>query len=178
MEIFLIENTMLKTAHKDKCYEEVEKCFSENGKFVVDQCPYLNAVLLENFRFRPVVDTLPHLCIENTELEGYLIKKGSVVIASLTAVMYNPQNFPEPESFKPERFLADGKYQKNPLVCPFSVGLRSCLGKRLAEIEYFTFAAQIIHKFKISSNEPIDLEPVLNNFLLTPPETKLVFTHR
>lgn len=178
MEYFLIENTILKTAHKDKCYEETEKCFSENGKFVVDQCPYLNAVLLENFRFRPVTDTLPHLCIGNTELEGYLIKKGSVVIASLTAVMYNPQNFPEPESFKPERFLADGKFQKNPLVCPFSVGLRSCLGKRLAEIEYFTFAAQIIHKFKISSNEPIDLEPVSNNFLLTPPETKLVFTRR
>ena len=178
MKHFLIENTMLKIAHKDKCYDEVEKCYSENGKFIVEQCPYLNAVLLENFRFRPVGDTLPHLCIENTDLEGYLIKKGSIVIASLTAVMLNPKDFPEPELFKPERFLTDGKFQKNQLVCPFSVGLRNCLGKRLAEIEYFTFAAQIIHKFKISSNEPIDLEPISNNFLLTPPETKLVFTHR
>ena len=100
------------------------------------------------------------------------------MIASLTAVMYNPENFPEPELFKPERFLIDGKFYKNPLVCPFSVGLRNCLGKRLAEIEYFTFAAQIIHKFKISSNEQIDLEPVSSSFLLTPPEAKLVFTHR
>ena len=40
------------------------------------------------------------------------------------------------------------------------MGNRNFVGKRLAEIEYFTFAAQIIHKFKITSNEPIDLEPI------------------
>ena len=92
--------------------------------------------------------------------------------------MHNPKNFPEPEVFKPERFFVDGKFHKNPLVCSFSMGLRNCLGKRLAEIEYFTFAAQIILKFKISSNEPIDLEPIPHQVLLTPPETKLIFTHR
>ena len=134
--------------------------------------------MLENLRFRPVADSLPHLCIQNTDIEGCFIKKGSVVVASLTAVMHNPKNFPEPEVFKPERFFVDGKFHKNPLVCPFSIGLRNCLGKRLAEIEYFTFAAQIILKFKISSNQPIDLEPIPHQFLLTPPETKLIFTHR
>ena len=92
--------------------------------------------------------------------------------------MHNPQNFQEPGVFKPERFLVDGIFHKNPLVCPFSIGLRNCLGKRLAEIEYFTIAARIIQKFKISSNEPIDLEPISHHFLLTPPETKLIFTPR
>ena len=134
--------------------------------------------MLENLRFRPVADSLPHLCFQNTDIEECFIKKGSIVVASLLAVMHNPQNFPEPEVFKPERFLVDGKFQKNHLVCPFSIGLRNCLGKRLAEIEYFTFAAQIIQKFKISSNEPIDLEPTSHQFLLTPPETKLIFTPR
>ena len=68
--------------------------------------------------------------------------------------------------------------KKNSKVCPFSLGNRNCVGKRLAEIEYFTFAAQIIHKFKITSNEPIDLEPISHQFLLTPRDTKLVFTER
>ena len=68
--------------------------------------------------------------------------------------------------------------KKNPKVCPFSVGNRNCVGKRLAEIEYFYYSAQIIHKFKMSSNEPIDLEPISHQFLLTPPETKIVFTER
>ena len=68
--------------------------------------------------------------------------------------------------------------KKNAKVCPFSLGNRNCVGKRLAEIEYFTFATQIIHKFKITSNEPIDLEPISHQFLLTPRDTKLVFTER
>ena len=69
-------------------------------------------------------------------------------------------------------------HKKNSKVCPFSMGNRNCVGKRLAEIEYFTFAAQIIHKFKITSNEQIDLEPISHQFLLTPRDTKLVFTER
>ena len=118
--------------------------------------------------------------------------------------MQNPNDFPEPESFNPERFYEDGQFQaylikthtsmiirtkshdekmtkyvqKNAKVCPFSLGNRNCVGKRLAEIEYFTFAAQIIHKLKITSNEPIDLEPISQPFLLTPRDTKLVFMER
>ena len=144
----------------------------------MEKCPYLNAVLLENLRFRPVGDSLPHLSIQNCDIDQFSVKKGSMLIASLTAVMHDPKNFPEPELFDPERYIVDGKFKKNPLVCPFSVGLRSCLGKRLAEIEYSQFAAEMIHKFKISCNQPIDLEPIPHNFILTPPKTNLIFTQR
>ena len=62
-----------------KCFDELDECFSENGKFISDQCPYFNAVLLENFRFRPVGDSLLHKCIQDTEVGGYLIRKGTLV---------------------------------------------------------------------------------------------------
>ena len=96
---------------QDRCYEELDRCFSENGNFITDKCPYLNAVLLENFRFRPVADSLPHLCIQDTNIDGNYIKKGSRVIASLLAVMHNPEDFEEPERFKPDRFLVNGRLQ-------------------------------------------------------------------
>ena len=62
-----------------RCFEELEKCYSENGQFVSDRCPYFNAVLLENFRFRPVGDSLLHKCIQDTEIGGHLIRKGTLV---------------------------------------------------------------------------------------------------
>ena len=64
---------------QNKCFNELEKCYSENGKFISEQCPYFNSVLLENFRFRPVGDSLLHKCIQDTEVGGYLIKKGTFV---------------------------------------------------------------------------------------------------
>ena len=64
---------------QQKCFAELDKCYSENGKFVSEKCPYFNAVLLENFRFRPVGDSLLHKCIQDTEVGGYLIKKGTFV---------------------------------------------------------------------------------------------------
>ena len=68
--------------------------------------------------------------------------------------------------------------KKNPKVCPFSLGLRNCVGKRLAQMEYFSFSAQLIHKFKITSNGKIDLEPTDHISLLSPAHTNLIFTER
>ena len=63
-------------------------------------------------RFRPVGDSLLHRCIQDIELDGYLIKEGSLVQASLLSVMHNPIDFPQPEVFKPERFLVNGQFQE------------------------------------------------------------------
>ena len=79
-------------------------------------------------RFRPVGDSLLHRCIEDTELDGYMIKKDSLVQASLLSVMHNPIDFPQPEVFKPERFLVNGQFQekfdhhfKKPQTRPFKI---------------------------------------------------------
>lgn len=63
-------------------------------------------------RSRPVGDSLLHRCIQDIELDGYLIKEGSLVQASLLSVMHNPIDFPQPEVFKPERFLVNGQFQE------------------------------------------------------------------
>merc|ERR1719454_521786 len=84
------------TAHPDiqeKCFNELDRCLGENGKFVFDKCPYFNAVLQENFRFRPVGDSLLHQCIEDIDIGGYKVKRGSLVQASLLSVMNNPIDF-------------------------------------------------------------------------------------
>lgn len=63
--------------------------------------------------------------------------------------MHNPNIYPEPHLFKPDRFVKDGQFVNDIRVCSFSLGLRNCIGKQLAILEYFTFAADVINNYKI-----------------------------
>ena len=63
--------------------------------------------------------------------------------------MHDPKHFQRPEVFDPSRFIKDGQFVRDPRVCVFSVGLRNCVGKKLAQQEFFSFAAHILHKFRV-----------------------------
>ena len=66
---------------------------------------------------------VPHSPVEDTEFRGYFIPKDAVIIPNLHAVLHNPEVFPDPETFKPERFLnSDGKFVKHEHVAQFSIG--------------------------------------------------------
>jgi cytochrome P450 len=67
-------------------------------------------LLLEVYRFSALAPLgLPHCTMEDTTLHGFFIPKGTTIFANLYAHHRNPEFFPEPEAFKPERFLtADG----------------------------------------------------------------------
>ena len=69
-------------------------------------------------------DSLPHQATEDIYFENYYFPAGTTFFGSLFAIMHNPKDFPEPESFKPERFLdKDGRFQNDPKVCSFRVVL-------------------------------------------------------
>lgn len=127
-----------------RIYNEVEKAEHDDGKATTDNCHITNSILLENFRVFPVADTLPHQAIADTYLDGYLIAKNSGIQGSLTGIMNNPKYFKDPERFIPDRFVKNGKFEKDIRVCPFSLGLRNCIGKQLARSEYFKFTIEVI----------------------------------
>jgi cytochrome P450 len=114
---------------------------------------YTNAVTLESFRivsFAPF--SVPHCATADIPVGNFIIPKGAGIFPGLLNAMYDPNHFPDPHSFKPERFLdGDGKYKPHDHVIPFSIGKRYCPGQSLAEREFFLFLVGILQKFDITS---------------------------
>ncbi|ELU41671.1 cytochrome P450 [Rhizoctonia solani AG-1 IA] len=95
--------------------------------------------------------------------EDFFIPEGANVWLSITAVHYNPAYWPEPEKFRPKRFLEP--YNKDAFLA-FSTGPRSCIGRRFAEIEGIVALAMLIERYEIKIDE--------EKFLSVPGESALV----
>lgn len=94
---------------------------------------YLDAVVKETLRQRPVVPLAARKLQDTVGLHGYTLPKGTVVLASIYLVHRDPDVFPEPDQFRPERFLDGGA---TPAAwIPFGGGVRRCLGASLAQLE-------------------------------------------
>ena len=92
--------------------------------------------------------------------------------------MMDPKNFENSHQFKPDRFLdGNGHYKVDIRVCPFSMGLRNCIGQELARQQYFTFAAKIIQHYKIIKVFG-SLTPQPSYATLNVEEMKLIFKPR
>ncbi|XP_072035945.1 cytochrome P450 2J4-like [Amphiura filiformis] len=123
------------------------------------QLPYTRATLLEIQRhavLAPLSDF--HTASADTTLYGYRIPKGATIVSNIFAVMKDPKVFPEPDRFKPERFINEHGYFEKEEVCPFGVGRRICIGETLAKMEIFIFFAHLLHRYSLV--KPDDASPV------------------
>jgi cytochrome P450 len=95
--------------------------------------PYLDATIKEVLRLRPVVPIIGRLLKQPTQLGGYDLPAGTAVGASIYLAHRNPEVYPEPEAFKPERFL--GAPPDPVSWLPFGGGIRRCIGAQFATYE-------------------------------------------
>ncbi len=95
--------------------------------------PYLEATIKEALRLRPVVTAVGRHLTAPLEIGGHLLPAGVSINPSIYLLHRRPDLYPEPEAFRPERFLDDppGTYQ----WIPFGGGVRRCLGASFALYE-------------------------------------------
>ena len=113
---------------------------------------YTNAFMHEAMRCTAFVPmSVFHFTYSEIKYKGYTIPPDTMLVSSLYHVLHDPDYFPEPEKFRPERFLdSQGKFKPDERVVPFGIGKRYCLGKSLAEKEYFLFFVGLMQGFEVS----------------------------
>jgi cytochrome P450 len=94
---------------------------------------YLEAVVTETLRLRPVISIVARRLAQPVEIGGWQLPAGVTVAPSIYLVHRRPEVYPEPERFEPERFLesSPGTYT----WIPFGGGVRRCAGAPFAEME-------------------------------------------
>ncbi|RPD62684.1 cytochrome P450 [Lentinus tigrinus ALCF2SS1-6] len=124
--------------------------------------PYINALVKESLRWAPALPfSLPHRSIEDMEYDGYFIPAGTVLLPNTWACLHDPEAYPDPDRYMPERFLKGGKL--NPDVCDparfaFGYGRRNCPGRYFADASLFLNIAMLLHVFNITP--PLDKDGV------------------
>jgi cytochrome P450 family 135 len=110
---------------------------------------YLDAVIKESLRLRPVVPAVARYLTEPTELGGRVLPAGVHITPSIYLAHRNPAIYPEPERFRPERFLERpaGTYE----WIPFGGGTRRCLGATFALFEMKIVLGEILRRFDLQT---------------------------
>ncbi|KAJ0179196.1 hypothetical protein K1T71_004908 [Dendrolimus kikuchii] len=120
-----------------------------------DKRPYLRACIKESFRVMPVVSGNIRLTTKEYNILGYQIPKDIHVTFGHQHMSLMETYYPRAKEFIPERWLAektDPLYHGNThpfAYAPFGFGVRSCIGRRIAELEIETFLTRVIENFKV-----------------------------
>jgi cytochrome P450 family 135 len=118
---------------------------------------WLDAVCKESLRVRPVVFEIGRTLTAPVQLGGYQIPAGTILAPSINLVHHSSRYYPDPDDFRPQRFLGA---RPDPAVwLPFGGGVRRCLGATFAQVEMRTVLREVLRRVELAPTTAPD-EPV------------------
>ena len=139
---------------------------------------YLEACIKEALRLFPSVPAIARLVNEDFELGTHFIPKGATLLIFPYGLHRNEEVFPQPEVYKPERFLSENVSSEtkiNPYAyVPFSAGPRNCIGQRFALTEEKIVLANLFRNFNVMARVHRDQVRVAMELVTRPKEPILV----
>jgi cytochrome P450 len=111
--------------------------------------PYTQAIINETLRLYPPAYVTGREAIRDTTIRGTHLPKGHIVLISMYATHRDERFFPEPDAFRPERWL-DGLEKRLPrgAFIPFGMGSRKCIGASFAMMEAALLLATIARRWR------------------------------
>ncbi|XP_049516541.1 cytochrome P450 3A24 [Dermacentor silvarum] len=152
---------------QQKLYAEVSSAFQGD---VTSEALYdklqglkrLEMVINEGLRkYPPLVFFTARMCYQDTELAGKVVPAGTRLIVPTWSIHRNPELWPDPERFDPERFSEGLEKDRHPAsYIPFGMGPRECIGKKFAMLELKMALCKLVrrYEFSLSSQSVATLE--------------------
>jgi cytochrome P450 len=118
------------------------------------QLSYTRQIIEEAMRLFPPVFTIPRQLINDMDMKGYKLSKGSLVLTSIYAIHRNPRYWEAPEQFNPDRFSPENadKIEKGAYM-PFGLGQRMCIGNQFALLEMISALAVLGRRYELHPKE-------------------------
>ncbi|ORY55870.1 cytochrome P450 [Pseudomassariella vexata] len=173
-----------------RAQEEVDGMFGmegvKRGKVNAGALPFLKACFLETLRWRPILPlAIPHATTQDDVYHGYLIPANTTIIMNVWAVQHDPDEYEEPDTFNPSRFLENPlgirsnsvsvkETSSGPSRKPsyaFGAGRRVCAGQKMAENSMMITMAKLLWTFDVVGGKEVDtkVETAYKDAILTGP---------
>ena len=119
-----------------------------------DRGSYLEAVVKETLRVRPVIADVVRKLTADAEIAGHRLPAGTVVSPAISIIQRSPDHYEDPLAFRPERFLDDAVPSYSWI--PFGGGPRRCIGAAFATLEMKVVLWRVLERFELSASRPDD----------------------
>ncbi|XP_066267323.1 probable cytochrome P450 49a1 [Branchiostoma lanceolatum] len=166
---------------QEKLYQEIMEVVPAGQPVddkMLNKMRYLRAVVKETFRLFPTATSNVRKLDRDVVLSGYVVPAKTTILMAHDVISSLPEYYPEPEVFKPERWLRDDESSGvQPFtLLPFGYGPRMCIGRRFAEQELHLGLIRIVQNFHVGwSGE--DMKQV-NRMIQAPDRDNFVFRKR
>ncbi|XP_063929954.1 cytochrome P450 6a2-like [Zophobas morio] len=152
-----------------KLRQEVEQILAKHdGELTYDslkEMKYLEQIIDETLRIYPPFPSINRRCTKNYTLRdtNIVIEEGTPVLISALGLHMDPEFYPEPENFDPDRFSEENKKSRHPFVhLPFGEGPRNCIGLRFGLMQSKIGLVTVIKNFRWSVSpltQPVKFDP-------------------
>ncbi|XP_054157193.1 cytochrome P450 3A8-like [Oppia nitens] len=158
---------------QQKLYDEIKRFDNQYDYETIAKMSYLEACVAETLRVYNPISTVGRMAAREYTVgdTGITVPKGMLIMCDIQSLHRNPEYFPDPDRWNPERFMP---YNRDKLVpytyMPFGLGPRNCVGMRFALMEMKTAVAYLITRYRFiqTANTTIPLTYAKYDFLLRP----------
>lgn len=153
--------------------QEIDSLGRDDDIAAIQALPYLDAVLKECLRLHPQVPEVVRALDKPMELRGYLLPKGTHVAVCTAVLHMDPDIYPEPERFRPERFL-ERQYNGFEFT-PFGGGHKLCVGNQFVILQVKTMLAVLLSRGRFTSLDRGPVKVVRRGLLIGPDSVRVRF---
>ena len=158
---------------RDRLLNELQALDGRADFSTLVRLPYLNAVCCETLRIYPVVmATFGRVTKSPIELMGCSLEPGTIVVGCIYLAHRREDVYPNPDEFRPERFL-ERRYSPFEYL-PFGGGVRRCIGMAFAQFEMKLVISSILSGFELALADSRSVRPVRRGLTSGPSPFRMV----